>query len=50
MRHIYPIFDKIVSAEEKGKRYRQRPICIWLTGLSGSRKIDIGGFVRTFFI
>lgn len=38
---IYPIFDKMMSREEKEKLLGQRGIMIWMTGLSGSGKSTI---------
>lgn len=38
---IYPIFDKMMSREEKEKLLGKRGIMIWMTGLSGSGKSTI---------
>jgi adenylylsulfate kinase len=42
MNNIHPVFDKIVSREEKEQFLRQKSIVIWFTGLSGSGKTTIG--------
>ena len=39
--NIYPVFDKIVSREEKEARLNQRAKVIWFTGLSGSGKTTL---------
>lgn len=36
--HIYPIFETILSKEDKEKLLKQKGIVIWLIGLSGSGK------------
>ncbi|MBR6129566.1 MAG: adenylyl-sulfate kinase [Bacteroidaceae bacterium] len=38
---IYPIFDKMLSREDKEQLLRQRGIMIWMTGLSGSGKSTV---------
>ena len=38
---IYPIFDKMMSREDKEKLLGQHGIMIWMTGLSGSGKSTI---------
>lgn len=38
MEHIYPIFDSILSREQKEKLNQQRALVIWMVGLSGSGK------------
>jgi adenylylsulfate kinase len=40
-KHIYPVFDKIVSRKEKEKRLKQHSKVIWFTGLSGSGKTTL---------
>lgn len=40
-KHIYPVFDQIVSREEKEKRLKQKSKVIWFTGLSGSGKTTL---------
>ena len=40
-KHIYPIFDRMESREEKERRLGQRGITVWFTGLSGSGKSTI---------
>ncbi len=40
-KHIYPVFDKILSREDKEKKLNQKARVIWLTGLSGSGKTSI---------
>lgn len=36
--HIYPIFDRMLSREDKEELLGQQGIMLWLTGLSGSGK------------
>jgi len=38
VKHIYPIFDKILGKEAREGLLQQRGVVIWLTGLSGSGK------------
>ena len=38
---IYPIFDKMMSREDKEQLLGQRGIMIWMTGLSGSGKSTV---------
>jgi adenylylsulfate kinase len=40
-KHIYPVFDQIVSRKEKEKRLNQKSKVIWFTGLSGSGKTSL---------
>ena len=39
--NIHPIFDQILSREDKEKQLEQRSKVIWMTGLSGSGKSTI---------
>ena len=39
---IYPIFDKMMSRQDKETLLGQRGIMIWMTGLSGSGKSTVG--------
>lgn len=39
--NIYPIFDKMLSREDKETLLGQRGVMLWLTGLSGSGKSTI---------
>ena len=39
--HIYPIFDRMLSREDKENLLHQRGLMIWFTGLSGSGKSTI---------
>jgi len=39
--HIYPVFDQIVSRQEKEKKLNQKSKVIWFTGLSGSGKTTL---------
>lgn len=41
MDHIYPIFDQILSREDKQHLLGQRSAVVWFTGLSGSGKSTI---------
>jgi adenylylsulfate kinase len=38
LENIYPIFDTILSREDKQKLLKQRAIVVWMVGLSGSGK------------
>lgn len=38
MNNIFPIFDTILSAEEKEKQLKQKSLVVWIVGLSGSGK------------
>jgi len=40
-KHIYPVFDRIVSRAEKETRLKQKAKVIWFTGLSGSGKTTL---------
>ena len=40
-KHIYPVFDKLISRQVKEERLSQKAKAIWLTGLSGSGKTSI---------
>ena len=49
-KNIYPVFNQILSKEEKEERLKQNAKCIWLTGLSGSGKTTIAiGLERKLF-
>lgn len=39
--HIHPIFDRILSRQDKETFLKQRSTVVWLTGLSGSGKSTI---------
>ena len=41
VRHIYPVFDQLVSRDSKEWLLQQRAKVIWFTGLSGSGKTTI---------
>lgn len=41
MEHIYPIFDKMLSRQDKEQLLVQRGLMIWFTGLSGSGKSTV---------
>lgn len=36
--NIYPIFDRMLSREDKEKTFNQHSLALWFTGLSGSGK------------
>lgn len=38
MKNIFPIFDSIISREEKEKQLNQKSLVVWVVGLSGSGK------------
>ena len=40
-KHIYPVFDRILSRKDKEKFLNQHSRVLWLTGLSGSGKTTI---------
>ena len=40
-KHIYPVFNKILSRADKENLLKQTAKVIWLTGLSGSGKTTI---------
>lgn len=40
-RHIYPIYDRMLSRHDKEELLGQRGVMIWFTGLSGSGKSTI---------
>ena len=39
--NIYPIFDRMMSRDDKEKLLRQRGMMLWFTGLSGSGKSSV---------
>lgn len=39
--NIYPIFDRMMSRDDKEKTLRQRGMMLWFTGLSGSGKSTV---------
>lgn len=39
--HIYPIFDRMLTREDKQELLQQRSVMIWFTGLSGSGKSTV---------
>ena len=41
MEHIYPIFDKMLSRQDKERLLGQRGLMMWFTGLSGSGKSTV---------
>lgn len=48
--NIHSIFDRLVSREEKEGLIKQKGVCFWLTGLSGSGKSTIAqGVERKLF-
>lgn len=40
-KHIYPIFDRMLSRDDKEDLLKQRSVMVWFTGLSGSGKSTI---------
>ena len=40
--HIYPIFDRMMTRQDKEELLGQHSVMIWFTGLSGSGKSKIG--------
>jgi adenylylsulfate kinase len=39
--HIHPIFDQLLLRKDKESLLKQKAVCIWMTGLSGSGKSTI---------
>ena len=39
--YIYPIFEKMMTREDKEALLKQRSVMVWFTGLSGSGKSTI---------
>ena len=39
--HIYPIFDRMMSRDDKEQLLKQRGMMLWFTGLSGSGKSTV---------
>jgi len=39
--NIHPVFSRMVSLEDRCSLLKQRPLCLWLCGLSGSGKSTI---------
>ncbi len=39
--NIHPVFNRMISKEEKEKFLKQKAVVVWLTGLSGSGKSSI---------
>ena len=39
-KHIYPIFDKMLSRNDKEELLKQHGVMVWFTGLSGSGILD----------
>ena len=39
--NIHPIFGRLLQREDKESLLKQKSICIWMTGLSGSGKSTI---------
>lgn len=40
-KHIYPIFDRMLTRSDKEELLKQHSVMIWFTGLSGSGKSTI---------
>ena len=40
--NIYPIFDRMMTREDKERLLKQRSVMVWFTGLSGSGKSTVG--------
>ena len=43
--HIYPIFDRMMTRQDKEELLGQHSVMIWFTGLSGSGKSTIANGV-----
>ena len=39
--NIYPIFDRMMTREDKERLLKQRSVMVWFTGLSGSGKSTV---------
>jgi len=46
--NIHPIFDRLLSREERENRLRQKSKVLWFTGLSGSGKSTIAQHLERF--
>lgn len=46
-KHIYSVFDQIVSRQEKEKKLNQKAKVIWFTGLSGSGKTTLASALES---
>ncbi len=44
--NIHPVFDRIISKEQKEQLLKQRAKVLWFTGLSGSGKTTLGAAVE----
>lgn len=40
-KHIYPIFDRMLTRKDKEELLGQRGVLVWFTGLSGSGKSTV---------
>ena len=38
--NIYPIFDRMMTREDKERLLKQRSVMVWFTGLSGSGTVS----------
>jgi adenylylsulfate kinase len=47
MSNIHPIFDTILSKEDKEKLLNQRAVAVWMVGLSGSGKSTLARALET---
>ncbi len=47
MKEIHPIFDRIITRDQKEKLLKQRAKVLWFTGLSGSGKSTIASGVES---
>ena len=48
--HIYPIFDRMMTRQDKEELLGQHSVMIWFTGLSGSGKSTIAIALERDFI
>ena len=45
-KHIHPVFDRMLTREDKERLLKQNAKVFWMTGLSGSGKSTIGTAVE----
>ena len=48
--NIYPIFDRMMTREDKERLLKQRSVMVWFTGLSGSGKSTVAIALEQTFL